>query len=128
LHGFADAMKLAVRTFEPGEYLVRQGEIGREVFLLRSGECDVVVADGKGNERVVATRGKGEFIGEMAVKLDEKAGGKPRTASVVAKTPVAATVLSRADMQWAVDHDYSLENQIEEVIQKRRQELSQKSL
>jgi serine/threonine protein kinase len=128
LHGFADAMKLAVRTFEPGEYLVRQGEIGREVFLLRSGECDVVVADGKGNERVVATRGKGEFIGEMAVKLDEKAGEKPRTASVVAKTPVAATVLSRADMQWAVDHDYSLENQIEEVIQKRRQELSQKSL
>ena len=65
----------------------------------------------------------------MAVKLDEKeAGGKPRTASVVAKTPVAATVLSRADMQWAVDHDYSLENQIEEVIQKRREELSQKSL
>ena len=129
LHGFADAMKLAVRTFEPGEYLVRQGEIGREVFLLRSGECDVVVADGNGNERVVATRGKGEFIGEMAVKLDEKeAGGKPRTASVVAKTPVAATVLSRADMQWAVDHDYSLENQIEEVIQKRREELSQKTL
>ncbi len=129
LHGFADAMKLAVRTFEPGEYLVRQGEIGREVFLLRSGECDVVVADERGNERVVATRGKGEFIGEMAVKLDEKeAGGKPRTASVVAKTPVAATVLSRADMQWAVDHDYSLENQIEEVIQKRREELSQKSI
>ena len=129
LHGFADAMKLAVRTFEPGEYLVRQGEIGREVFLLRSGECDVVVADERGNARVVATRGKGEFIGEMAVKLDEKeAGGKPRTASVVAKTPVAATVLSRADMQWAVDHDYSLENQIEEVIQKRREELSQKTL
>ena len=77
LHGFADAMNAAVRTFEPGEYLVRQGEIGREVFLLRERRVRRVVADERGNERVVATRGKGEFIGEM-VKLDEKeAGGKP---------------------------------------------------
>ena len=43
LHNFADAMKLNVRVFEPGDFLVRQGEMGNEVFLIREGDCDVLV-------------------------------------------------------------------------------------
>ena len=43
LHNFADAMKLQVRAFEPGDFLVRQGDIGQEVFLIREGSCDVIV-------------------------------------------------------------------------------------
>ena len=57
-----------------------------------------------------------------------KSGGqaKARTASVQAVTRVTATVLSKSDMQWAVDHDYSLESEIQSVIQKRTEELAQK--
>ena len=71
-------------------------------------------------------RGKGDFIGEMAVSVREGAGAeaKPRTASVVATSRVTATCLTKSDMQWAVDHDYSLENQIDEVIAARTAELS----
>ena len=40
---------------------------------------------------------------------------------------VSATVLSKADMQWAVDHDYSLEGEIRSVIEARRAELDDAS-
>lgn len=129
LHNFADAMKLNVKVFEPGDFLVRQGDIGAEVFLIREGNCDVLVNQEGGGTTKVATRGKGDFIGEMAVAMEDKEGkgaepAKPRTASVQAVTQVTATVLSKSDMQWAVDHDYSLESEIQSVIEKRTAELA----
>jgi hypothetical protein len=125
LHGFADQMKLQLRTFEVGQPLVVQGEIGKEVFLIREGTCDVMVKKPDGVSVKVAERGKGDFIGEMAVSVrDDGGAAKPRTASVVATSRVTATCLTRSDMQWAVDHDYSLENQIDEVIAARTAELS----
>mmetsp|Transcript_31781 Transcript_31781/g.79862 ORF Transcript_31781/g.79862 Transcript_31781/m.79862 type:complete len:477 (-) Transcript_31781:202-1632(-) len=123
LHNTADAMKLAVRVFEPGEFLVRQGEAGAEVFLIREGDCDVLVSrDGKGDDlKRVATRSKGDFIGEMAVSVDENEDAavelKYRSASVRAVTRVTATVLSKSDMRWAVDHDYSLDGEALEAAE-----------
>jgi len=134
LHNFADAMKLKVVTFEPGEFLVRQGEIGSEVFLIRDGICDVIVKQQSGGSVKVATRAKGDFIGEMALSMSDKESadmdvmnvgglGKARTASVQAVTRIVATVLSRAEMQWAVDHDYRLDSEIQAVIKSRQMEL-----
>jgi CRP-like cAMP-binding protein len=118
-------MKLQLRTFEQGQPLVVQGEIGKEVFLIREGTCDVMVKKPDGVSVKVAERGKGDFIGEMAVSVrDDGGAAKPRTASVVATSRVTATCLTKSDMQWAVDHDYSLENQIDEVIAARTAELS----
>ena len=123
-------MKLAVRVFEPGEFLVRQGEAGAEVFLIREGDCDVLVSrEGKGDDlKRVAMRSKGDFIGEMAVSVDENEDAavelKYRSASVQAVTRVTATVLSKSDMRWAVDHDYSLDGEIQSVIRMRTAELA----
>ena len=93
--------------------------------------CDVIVTHPDGTSVQIAQRGKGDFIGEMAVAksdghiVDDDATrpGKARTASVVASSAVTATVLSRADMQWAVDHDYSLEGELASVVETRRLEL-----
>ena len=86
----------------------------------------MIVKKPDGGSVKVAERGKGDFIGEMAVSVreDSAAKAKPRTASVVATSRVTATCLTKSDMQWAVDHDYSLENQIDEVIAARTDELS----
>ncbi len=70
-----------------GDVLARQGEIGREFVILLEGEVDVA-RDGK----VIAVRGPGDYIGEIAL-LDNQ----PRTATVTAKTEVAAEVLNRAE-------------------------------
>ena len=71
------------RSFAPGEALVKQGDEGRELFLVLDGIVDVEV-DGE----EVAEIGPGALLGEMAL-LE---GGK-RTATLWATTPVRAVVV-----------------------------------
>eukprot|EP01048_Picozoa_sp_COSAG05_P000760 COSAG05_NODE_23_length_31591_cov_92.542995_13_plen_69_part_00 len=47
----------------PGDMVVRQGDIGEEMFFIREGECECSVL-GKGVVRVVQ---EGEFFGELAL-------------------------------------------------------------
>jgi energy-coupling factor transporter ATP-binding protein EcfA2 len=63
LTGIAERMK--PRRMRVGDALVRQGEIGLELFVIRSGKVDVLVTDGRGT-RKVADLGQGDFFGERA--------------------------------------------------------------
>jgi len=66
-----------------GKVLTRQGERGREFFILLEGEAEV-----RRNGRKLATRRAGEFFGEIALISDI-----PRVATVTATTPVRALVI-----------------------------------
>jgi CRP-like cAMP-binding protein len=70
LRAFATATRLPVRRFRAGEYLVRQGERVAEVFLIRTGECEVLrdMPAGAAPMRL-ALAGEGEFVGRP-VALD----------------------------------------------------------
>lgn len=70
-----------------GEVLVRQGDVGREVYLIADGEVRVDV-DG----REVAVLGPGEFFGELAL-LDPA----PRNATVTALTPLRVVLLGQRE-------------------------------
>lgn len=73
-----------------GEVLIRQGSAGaRESFVIVSGEAAVEI-DG----RIVATVGPGELVGEMAM-ID----GRPRSATVVALTPMTLLVIGPGQFQ-----------------------------
>ena len=63
---------------EEGGVITEQGEVGREAYLVTSGEVQVLV-----NGQPIATVGRGSVLGEMAL-LDLR----PRSASLVARTPV----------------------------------------
>ena len=65
-----------------GERLVREGEPGREFFLIVAGQA-VVSFDGE----PVATVGPGEFVGELSL-FDQG----PRSATVTALTPMETLV------------------------------------
>ena len=67
--------------------LTQEGQTGREFSILLQGEAEVT-REGK----TIATRGPGEYVGEIAL-LDDR----PRTATVTAKTDVVAEVLSRQE-------------------------------
>lgn len=65
----------------PGEVFIREGEPGGSLFIILKGAVEVTKRDGE-HEVTLATRGPGEFLGEMS--LLEQA---PRTASVRATEP-----------------------------------------
>ena len=70
LRAFAAATRLPVRRFRAGEYLVREGERASEVFLIRTGECELLRESSGGGAPVrLALAGEGEFVGRP-VALD----------------------------------------------------------
>jgi CRP/FNR family transcriptional regulator, cyclic AMP receptor protein len=96
-----------------GDVLARQGEIGREFVILLEGEVDVA-RDGK----VIAVRGPGDYIGEIAL-LDNQ----PRTATVTAKTDVAAEVLNRAEFASLLAAAPELSSRLMSTLARRVAEL-----
>lgn len=84
------ADELAVRE---GETLTREGDRGREFFVLVSGSVDVS-KDGK----TITELGEGDWFGEIALLA-----GLPRTATVTASTPVRVLVLTSRAFERAVE-------------------------
>ena len=64
------------------QVLAREGEPGREFYVIAEGLADVFIGTKK-----VTTLERGDFFGEMAL-----VDGKPRSASVVATTPITLYV------------------------------------
>jgi CRP-like cAMP-binding protein len=81
------------RRFCAGDVLFREGEIGRELYLIVEGHVAIQVTRGGDEPRHLSTRGPGEFAGEMAV-LDEE----PRMADGVALEDGEALVTTREDL------------------------------
>jgi CRP-like cAMP-binding protein len=70
-----------------GQVLARQGSIGAEFFIVLQGHVEVVRSGD-----LVATRGPGSPLGEIALL-----GARPRTATLIAQTPVHARVASQRE-------------------------------
>jgi CRP-like cAMP-binding protein len=59
------------RTFEPGETILDEGEPGDRLYVIQSGEVELV-REGVGVARVVARVGPGDFFGELGVVLGRR--------------------------------------------------------
>ncbi len=87
----------------PGQIICREGEPGEAMFLIRSGHAAIV----KGSfdaPIVLACRGAGEFIGEMALLEN-----LPRSASVVALDEVYLYHVTREDFQRMLSNSTKLD-------------------
>ncbi len=83
-----------VRHYSDGAYLDKEGSVGGAVFAIESGlVCITLVGEG-GTQQLIGHRKAGDLIGEMSA-LD----GLPRSASMVAKGPVVAVVVSSEDFR-----------------------------
>ena len=98
----------------PGKVLCKEGEIGREFFVIVDGEVDVTR-----NGRRVATRTGGEFFGEIALLEETR-----RTATVTAKTPLRFFVLTRSDFRRLVNENRNVEGKVLRALARRVVELS----
>jgi putative ABC transport system ATP-binding protein len=99
------AERMTRRQYMPGETIIREGEVGEELFLISEGEVEV---DREGRE--VARLGPGDFFGELALM-----SGNPRNANVIATRPVDTYVLGKSDFDSAIQASASFREQLRRV-------------
>lgn len=76
--------------FLPGEEIVRQGDVGGDLFLIDEGEAEVWKRDESGEPSFITTLGPGYYFGEIALLH-----GGVRTADVVARTRMSVLRLKK---------------------------------
>ena len=99
------AERMTRRQYMPGETIIREGEVGEELFLISEGEVEV---DREGRE--VARLGPGDFFGDLALM-----SGNPRNANVIATRPVDTYVLGKSDFDSAIQASASFRDQLRRV-------------
>jgi putative ABC transport system ATP-binding protein len=99
------AERMTKRHYLPGEVVIREGDIGHELFLVSEGAVSVQRDGGE-----VARLGPGEFFGELALM-----SGAPRNATVTAADALEAYVLGEEDFRAAIDASASFRDQLRRV-------------
>jgi CRP/FNR family transcriptional regulator/CRP/FNR family cyclic AMP-dependent transcriptional regulator len=87
-------------TFQAGEEIVKMGEPGSTLYIIRAGRVSVMREQPSGNAIVLATLGPGEFFGELSI-FD----GERRSATVVADEVTETVTLGRYDIVRVVSHN-----------------------
>lgn len=107
-----------VELYAPGEYVVRQGETGEELYLCLSGSLQVLHQPDNGELREVAMIGAGGMFGEIA-----QLTGQARNASVRATCPCELLVLRKPAFVQVLKETPALAELISERLAQRRAEL-----
>ncbi|MFQ5576958.1 MAG: Crp/Fnr family transcriptional regulator [Anaerolineae bacterium] len=97
------AANLKRQTLAAGEVLFHQGDPGDALYVIISGRVKIVFQKEAGEEVVLSHFGPGEFFGELAL-IDQK----PRSAGVVALSPVDLFELKRRDFLAAFNRQPAL--------------------
>lgn len=100
-------------VFGAGEVILRAGDPGDSLFVIRSGRVAVKICVGA-IEKEVATLGEGEFFGEMSLMT-----GEPRHATVVAKSDTECYVIDRALFQQLLQRNATLAEEIGKLLSER---------
>jgi CRP/FNR family transcriptional regulator, cyclic AMP receptor protein len=86
------------REFLAGDVLFREGEKGEDMYVIQSGVVQVLKRVG-GQDRPLATLGRGEFVGEMAILND-----KPRTATAVVLESARCLVIDGQTLEHMISN------------------------
>ena len=102
--------QLATELEEPaGTVLIHEGKTGHEFIVVVEGEIEVT-QDG----RVLGEHGPGSYVGEIAL-LEHR----PRTATVVAKTPVKLEVIGQREFAGLLEEMPALAPQVRTTASRR---------
>ncbi|MDQ6992042.1 MAG: cyclic nucleotide-binding domain-containing protein [Mariprofundus sp.] len=111
------ADQFTLRSFDDGEMILQQGDIGDTFYLIRSGLVTLKVSNPLGETIFSKTIREGDFVGEVALL-----SGRPRTASIYAQGKVELMELSRSNFEQITEQYSSVKSVVEEYIRKRAQE------
>jgi small-conductance mechanosensitive channel/CRP-like cAMP-binding protein len=99
-------------SYAAGEVVVREGTAGDSLYVVRSGEVEVVV---DGAVEPLATLGAGAFFGEMSLLTGER-----RNATVRARTETRLVAVGHAALQHALQRHPELGEKLSAVLAARQ--------
>jgi len=101
---------------EAGRVLTKEGDYGREFFLIRDGQATV-----KRRGRKIATLKGGQYFGELSLL-----SRLPRNATVTADTDMDLLVMGQREFSAAIDDVPSIAHKMLEAMAKRLSEADSK--
>jgi CRP/FNR family cyclic AMP-dependent transcriptional regulator len=102
--------QLATELEEPaGTVLIQEGKTGHEFIVVIEGEIEI-----RQGERLIGEHGPGSYVGEIAL-LEHR----PRTATVVAKTPVKLEVIGQREFAGLLQEVPELSEQVKATAAQR---------
>jgi NADH dehydrogenase len=114
------SMGMTQEHFEPGEEVFHQGDIGDRIYIIVSGEAEVVHEAGD-EQRVLARLGAGEYFGEMALLKQSTRGATVRCCA-----PMNTLSLPKREFSMLAAYVPQLRETLENVMQQRTKSNAEK--
>jgi CRP/FNR family transcriptional regulator len=108
------------KLYQPGEVIIRQGEVGDCMFVVQEGKVEVIL-EIEGREVQLDVHGEGQFFGEMAL-FDRDV----RSATVRAFGEARVLTIDKKNFMRRVHADPSLAFRLVEIMSHRIRELVDK--
>jgi len=109
------------QTVPEGTIVIREGDIGDDLFVIESGEAEVRVGGAGGRPLVVAHYGPGDYFGEIALLT-----GEERMADVVALTPMTLLRLTKDAFTRYLAHATEVESRLTRTATSRTRDTMRK--
>ena len=106
-----------LRSYDEGDIIVTEGEPGSSLFLIVGGRVRVFTRTDDGGNLQLAELGPGDFFGEVSLL-----SGKPRTATITARTQVTAIELDRASVDRIAENHPEVKKVLEDFYERRAQD------
>jgi len=111
-------LELEPLVFTPGDYVIRKGDIGDDMFFIGKGSVDVVSED---EQVVYATLAAGQFFGEIALLLST-----PRTATIKTKEYCDLYRLDKKCFERVIARYADFAEKIKELAERNMRDLEKK--
>lgn len=112
------ARALVKYVYAPGEVILRRGDPGDSMFIIRRGQVDVRLPGSNGDMQHLAMLGRGDFFGEMALMT-----GEPRAADIYAMGEVEVLEIRKPVMQDLLNANAQLAEALSQKLARRQAEL-----
>ncbi|MCX7817110.1 MAG: acetate/propionate family kinase [Syntrophales bacterium] len=100
--------------FPKGSRIIKFGEMNRFLWILTSGEAEVMVPTEDGSEESIATLKSGDIFGEMSILT-----GEPTIASIITKSDVSVLKVPRETISQIITKNPSMLMKLTGLISKR---------
>lgn len=113
-----DLQRLAKRAeshwFHQGDVIIREGDSGKQLFIILSGQVEVIKGLGSQKEKNLRTLGPFSYFGEMAL-IDDQV----RSASIIAKKDTRILSLDQWNLHQEIEKYPSLAIELLQMLSKR---------